>query len=89
MLANGLEEGKVAEMNLTLEETHEAQRLINLKKCGIYELKEIYGAHWEKVFNRTFFGKKFKTSVAGNFLKNIRLMDKKSNNHWIYEIYSE
>ena len=73
-------------MNLNDQEIYEAQCCIDLMISGPYELKKIYGNKWGEITGKNIFGRKFKKSVEGNLLKNIRVLKKKTNNHWIYEI---
>lgn len=49
--------------NLSPGELIEAQTIIDQAMPGIYELKEIYGLHWDSVVAPTVFGKRFKAAV--------------------------
>ena len=64
----------------------EAQAIVNDTRAGIYELRDIYGDLWELVQNPTSFGMKFKATVVAGLLCNIKLCEKKTNNHHTYEV---
>ena len=77
--------------NLSPDELIKAQAVIDQAMPGIYELKEIYGLHWDGVVAPTVFGKRFKAAVDSKQLQRIEkvLLSKKSDNHLEYRIFKQ
>ena len=72
---------------LTTDEIILAQSIINRASAGVYELRNLYGAEWKKISSPTSFGARFKETVNGGYLKQIKPNSLKTNNHHTYEIY--
>lgn len=83
--------------SLSSDELIEAQAIIDQAMPGIYELREIYGLHWDSVVAPTVFGKRFKAAVDSTQLQGIEKFQvvekgqqsKRSNNHLEYRIFKQ
>lgn len=71
---------------LTPKQIAKAQRLIDRKVPGTYELKQLYGSEWTSIISPTSFGKAFKATVKSGPLTNIRHQSLKTNNHHTYVV---
>jgi hypothetical protein len=64
-----------------------AQRIIDMKPAGVYELKTLYDSDWLNVGSPNTFGKRFKKTVQAGLLQRIILLTPpKTYNHFTYEI---
>ena len=78
--------GALTLKTLSQSQIDEAQAIINGTKSGTYELRDIYGGLWRAIQSPTSFGMKFKATVVAGLLSNIKIHERKTNNHHTYEV---
>jgi hypothetical protein len=75
-------------MALSIQDLEDCQNLINELSPGVYELKEIYGEHYETIRNPKSFGKQFRKAVKDGLLLNIRESHiDPGDKHWRYVLH--
>ena len=74
---------------LSPEEIYIAQRVIDDRESGLYELSELYGSLWSSVCSPTSFGAKFRRAVESGQLKRITWNGTKTNNHQVYKVFGK
>ena len=74
---------------LSPKQIENAQKLIDGRPSGEYEVKQLYASRWKSIRNPWSFGKLFKATVQAGKLQNIRLKSLKplkTNNHHTYVV---
>jgi len=72
---------------LTDDEIVMAQKIIDAKSSGVYELKQLFGPTlWRTIECPNDYGTRFKGTVDQQRLVGIRRGKPKTNNHQTYEI---
>ena len=60
-------------------------KIKQLKVGDVVTLAEMYGSDWVNISSKTKFGEFFIENVKNNTLKGLKILNKKSNNHQVYE----
>lgn len=73
-------------MSLSVTELQHAQKLIDAKSPGTYQLSDIYGYDWASIISPTSFGRYFLRAINEQKLHRIKPIKPRSDNHWEYVI---
>jgi len=69
----------------TIELQHVQSKIYQLPS-GRYELSDILGDDWENIDCPTEYGRRFRRAAALGRVKAITHVDRKSNNHLVYQV---